>query len=170
MFGPAQTLPHRGVIGSTLVVDVPADRDWAVYTTSSTWRAAVCEVTAADGRAIVLRPDMVQQRLRGWPTWYPQGSFELDRGQPLTVSCEGPPGQFAVGPSIGFGHLLLVLGVGLVAVLLAVAGLTLFIVAAARGSGDRGPPRADRAAGRDRPGSATGHGSRSPTAVLPRCW
>jgi hypothetical protein len=134
VFGPGRTLAHRGVIGTTLVVDVPADRDWAVYTTSSTWRANGCEVSDAHGREIVLRPDMVQQRLRGRPTWYPEGSFRLDRSQPLTISCEGPQGQFAVGPSFGFGHLLLTLGVGVVGFLVASSGLILVIVSAARRS------------------------------------
>ena len=134
VLGPGQTLTHRGAIGSTLIVDVPADRDWAVYTTLTTWRAAGCELTDADGREVVLRPDMVQQRLRGRPTWYPQGSFRLDQDQRLTVSCQGPPGEFAVGPSVGLGHVLLSLAVGLVAVLLAVAGLVLLIVGAVRAS------------------------------------
>jgi hypothetical protein len=127
---PAQTMRQRAAIGSTLVVEVPADRDWAVYSSLSTWRAAVCEVTDADGDEIVLRPDMVQQRLPGWPTWYPQGSFRLDQDQPLTVSCGGPAGQFAVGPSVGFGHLLLTAGVGIVGLLMAAAGLILLIMAA----------------------------------------
>jgi hypothetical protein len=127
---PAQTMKHRAAIGSTQVVEVPADRDWAVYSTLSTWRAAVCEVTDADGDEIVLRPDMVQQRLPGWPTWYPQGSFRLDQDQLLTVSCGGPAGQFAVGPSVGFGHLLLTAGVGIVGLLTAAAGLILLIMAA----------------------------------------
>ena len=173
VLGPAQALNQRADIGSTLVVDVPADRDWAVYSTLSTWRAALCDVTAADGRPIVLRPDMVQQTLHGWPTWYPQGSFELDRAQQLTVRCEGPPGQFAVGRSVGLGHLLLTLGVGLVAVLVAVAGL---------GPGDRGhgtPKSSVRCrsskwlGGQQTPTGqirATGHGSRSPRVVRPRCW
>jgi hypothetical protein len=133
VFGPGRTLAHRGVIGTTLVVG-PADRDWAVYTTSSTWRANGCEVSDAHGREIVLRPDMVQQRLRGRPTWYPEGSFRLDRSQPLTISCEGPSGQFAVGPSFGFGHLLLTVGVGVVGFLVASSGLILVIVSAARRS------------------------------------
>lgn len=143
VLGPARTLTHRGAIGSTLVVDVPADRDWAVYTTLTTWRAAGCEVADADGRDVVLRPDMVQQRLRGRPTWYPQGSFRLVQDQRLTVSCQGPPGEFGVGPSVALGHLLLSLAVGLVSVLLAVAGLVLLIVGAVRagrrsGEGPRG--------------------------------
>ena len=75
VLAPARAMKQQTDIGSTLVLDVPADRDWAVYSTLSTWRAAVCEVTA-DGRPIVLRPDMLQQTLHGWPTWYPQGSFE----------------------------------------------------------------------------------------------
>jgi hypothetical protein len=131
VLAPAQAMKQRADIGSTLVLDVPADRDWAVYSTLSTWRPAVCDVTA-DGRPIVLRPDMWQQTLHGWPTWYPQGSFELDRAQRLTVRCEGPPGQFAVGRSVGPGHLLLTLGVGLVAVLVAVTGLIMVIVGTAR--------------------------------------
>ena len=138
VLAPAQTMRQRAAIGSTLVVEVPADRDWAVYSTLSTWRAAVCEVTDADGDEIVLRPDMVQQRLPGWPTWYPQGSFRLDQDQPLTVSCGGPAGQFAVGPSVGFGHLLLTAGVGVVGLLMAAAGLILLIMAAVgRNTGPR---------------------------------
>ncbi len=133
ILAPALTMKQRADIGSTLVVDVPADRDWAVYSTLTTWRAAVCDLTAADGRPIVLRPDMLQQNLFGWPTWHAQGSFELDRGERLTVTCVGPPGQFAVGPSMGIIYFLLVLVHGLLAALLAVAGLTLTIVAAARG-------------------------------------
>ena len=172
VFGPGRTLAHRGVIGTTLVVDVPADRDWAVYTTSSTWRANGCEVSDAHGREIVLRPDMLQQNLPGWPTWYLQGSFELDRGQQLTVSCVGPPGQFAVGPSTGIIYLLLVFVHGLLAALLAMAGLTLIVVAAVRGTGDLRftPAGSDRAASRGRTGSSTGHGSRPATVVRPRCW
>ena len=141
VLGPGRALTHRGAIGSTLSVDVPADRDWAVYATLSTWRAAACELTDADGDEIALRPDMVQQTLRGTPTWYPQGSFRLDQDQRLTVRCVGPPGQFAVGPSVGFAHLLLTLGVGLVAVLLSVAGLILLVVAAARQSRRSDGPR-----------------------------
>jgi hypothetical protein len=132
VLGPGRSLTQRGAIGSTLAVDVPADRDWAVYSTVSDWRGAWCEVTDADGDQIVLRPDMVQQRLHGWPTWYPQGSFRLDSGARLTVGCSGPPGQFAVGPSFGFGHLLLAFGVGSVGILLAVVGLILVIVGAVR--------------------------------------
>jgi hypothetical protein len=132
VLGPGRALTQRAAIGTTLVVDVPADRDWAVYTSLSTWRAAGCQVSDADGREIVLRPDMTQQRVIGRPTWYPQGSFRLDRSQPLTILCDGPPGQFAVGRSVGLGHLLLTLGVGLVGALVAVAGLILIIVATAR--------------------------------------
>ena len=139
VLAPAQSMGQRADIGSTLVVDVPADRDWAVYNTLSTWRAAVCEVTAADGRPIVLRPDMLQQTLHGWPTWYPQGSFELNRAQRLTVRCDGPPGQFAVGRSVGLGHLLLTLGAGLVAVLVAVTGLIMVIIGTARRNRWTGP-------------------------------
>jgi hypothetical protein len=132
VLGPGRSLTQRAAIGSTLVVEVPADRDWAVYSTVSDWRAAVCEVTGADGDEIVLRPDMVQQRLHGWPTWYPQGSFRLDSDARLAASCSGPPGQFAIGPSFGFGHLLLAFGVGSVGILLAVVGLILVIVGAVR--------------------------------------
>jgi hypothetical protein len=132
VFGPSRHLTERGAIGSTLVVDLSADRDWAVYTTLSTWRAAGCAVTDADGDVIVLRPDMAQQTLRGTPTWYPQGSFRLDQDRRLSVRCDGPPGQFAVGRSVGFGHLLLSFGLGLVGVLAAAAGLILLIMAAVR--------------------------------------
>lgn len=143
VLAPAQTM-QRGTNGSTLVVDVPADRDWAVYSTLSTWRAAGCELSDADGGEVVLRPDMVQQRLRGWPTWYPQGSFRLDRDQRLTVGCEGPPGEFAVGRSVGIGHLLLTSGLGAVAVLSASAGLIMMGVALARRGGRSGTSRPAR--------------------------
>ena len=133
VLGPGLALTQRAAIGTTLDVDVPAGRDWAVYTSLRTWRAAGCDVSGADDREIVLRPDMTQQRVIGRATWYPQVSFRLDRGQSLAVRCEGPPGQFAVGRSVGLGHLLLTLGVGLVGALVALAGLTLVIVAAARG-------------------------------------
>ena len=132
VLAPAQRMKQRAENGSTVVVDVPAHRDWGVYSTLTTWRAAACDLTAADGRPIVLRPDMMQQNLYGWPTWYAQGSFGLDRGQRITASCVGPPGQFAVGPSAGFLHVVLVFVNGLLAALLAVTGLTLVIVAAVR--------------------------------------
>lgn len=137
VLGPARLLTERGTNGTTLVVDVSAERNWAVYSTLRGWREASCDVFDADGTEIVLRPDMVQQRLRGWPTWYPQGSFRLDRSQRLTVTCEGPPGQFAVGPSVGLGQLLSALGLGLVSVVLAIGGLILLIVTAARQRGRR---------------------------------
>jgi hypothetical protein len=132
-FGPSQTLDHRADIGETVVVDVPAGRDWAVYSTLSTWRATVCDLTGADGRPIVLRPDMLQQRLPGRPTWYPQGSFRLDREQRVTISCRGPEGRFAVGRSAGLGHLVLTAGAGLVGVLLGLTGLIMMVVTATRG-------------------------------------
>lgn len=132
-FGPGRTLDHRADLGESVVVDVPAGRDWAVYSTLSTWRAAVCDLTAADGRPIVLRPDMLQLRLPGRPTWYPQGSFRLDRDQRVTVSCWGPDGRFAVGRSAGLGHLALIAGSGLVGVLLGLTGLIMIMVTATRG-------------------------------------
>ena len=132
-FGPGRALDDPADLGETVVVDVPAGRDWAVYSTLSTWRAAVCDLTAADGRPIVLRPDMLQQRLPGRPTWYPQGSFRLDRDQRVTVSCRGPDGWFAVGRSAGLGHLALITGSGLVGILLGLTGLIMIIVTATRG-------------------------------------
>ena len=129
---PGLTVAARAPIGSTVVVDVGGGRDWAVYSSLSTWRSAPCDLTGADGQPIVLRPDMLQQRLPGRPTWYPQGSFRLDRDQRVTVSCVGPEGQFAVGRSAGLGHLVLIVGSGLVGVLLGLTGLLMIIVTATR--------------------------------------
>ncbi len=132
VLAPGRTLAARAPIGTTVVVDVPGGRDWAVYTSLSTWRAAACDLTGADGAPMVLRPDMLQQRLPGTPTWYPQGSFRLERGQPVTVVCTGPAGQFAVGRSAGLGHLVLTRGLGFVGLLVGVTGLVMIIVGAVR--------------------------------------
>ena len=132
VFVPGRTLAAEAPLGSTVEVDVPSDRDWAVYSTLSTWRAADCDLTDADRRPIVLRPDMLQQRLPGSPTWYPQGSFRLDRDQRITVSCTGPEGRFAVGRSTGLGHLVLTGGLGVLGALLGLAGLIMIIVTAGR--------------------------------------
>ena len=129
---PGRTLTTRASNGASVVVDVTADRDWAVYSTLSTWRAAPCELTGADGQPIVLRPDMLQQRLPGSPTWYPQGSFRVASDQPVTVACAGPEGQFAVGRSAGLGWLALTAGVGLVGVLAGLTGVIMIVVTAVR--------------------------------------
>lgn len=134
---PGRTLAVQAPLGSTVQLDVPAGRDWAVYSTLSTWRAAACDLADADGRPIVLRPDMLQQRLPGSPTWYPQGSFRLDRDQRVTVLCTGSEGRFAVGRSAGLGHLVLTGGLGMVGVLLGLAGLILIIIGARRRGGGR---------------------------------
>jgi hypothetical protein len=129
---PGRTLAARAPNGASVVVDVTARRDWAVYSTLSTWRAAPCQLTGADGRPVVLRPDMLQQRLPGSPTWYPQGSFRVTADQPVTVACAGPDGQFAVGRSAGLGWLALTAGLGLVGVLVGSTGVIMIIVTAVR--------------------------------------
>lgn len=129
---PAWQLAARAEIGSTVIAEVPGGRDWGVYTTVSGWRTAPCSVTGADGQQIELRSDMFQQRLYGRPSWHPQGSFQLDRRQPLTVTCVGPPGQFAIGPSAGIGAIVLRGGAGLLGVLLGASGVIMLVVAAVR--------------------------------------
>lgn len=117
-------------IGTTLSVQVPAG-DRGLYTTSSSWRAAGCVLTAEDGE-IILRPDMTQQDLLGSPTWYAQGSFRLDRPQTVTATCTGPVGRFGIGPVVAIGGVMLRLLVLSLAVLLAVAGLVVLVVGRAR--------------------------------------
>ena len=75
---------------------------------------------------------MLQQRLPGSPTWYPQGSFRVAADQTITVGCAGPEGQFAVGRSAGLGHLALTAGLGLVGVLVGLTGVIMIIVTAVR--------------------------------------
>jgi hypothetical protein len=128
---PGRMITQRAEIGSTLHVEIPADRDMAVYTTLETWRAAECTLVGAEGESYELRPDMTQQRLAGFPTWYPQGSFEVDRAQPIAVTCQGPAGEFAVGRSVGLGYFLLRYSAGLLGVVLGVVGLIMLIVGGA---------------------------------------
>jgi hypothetical protein len=124
-------IPARQVtstaINTTLSVSVPAG-DRGVYTTLSSWRAATCTVTAEDGSTLVLRPDMTQQDLPGSPTWYAQGSVELERAQRITVACTGPAGRFGVGPVVAVGGVLVRVLAGSLTILLAAAGLLLIIV------------------------------------------
>lgn len=123
-------------MGSTLTVTIPRDGVASVYSTHRYWDFD-CTITTADGRAGMLRSDMLSQNLPGG--WYPRGEI-ADTGR-LTITCGQSGGMFGVGPTRGARFVLL-----RAALLVAGAGLVIAVVVVAlvrwsRRRRSRGPAR-----------------------------
>jgi len=116
--------------GTAMTVEVSRG-DHAVYVTpNDKWGDISC-TGDLNGEEIGLRADMTQQGLLLPERWDAQGSFGATASGVLTISCDGPvaDGRFTVGPVVSFFSIIGAVALGVLAILLLVAGLILWGVA-----------------------------------------